>query len=82
MRQSIYAGSFLTVAIYVIWEVVTLGVLPIADVVHSYKIDVDAAQALRTYLGSSLIGYSAHTVAFFSILTSCLAQAKSDQLFK
>ena len=77
VRQSIYAGSFLTVAIYVIWEVVTLGVLPIGDIIHSYKIDVDAAQALRTYLGSSLIGYSAQSLAFFAILTSFLAQALS-----
>lgn len=77
VRQSIYAGSFLTVAIYIIWEIVTLGVLPLRDIMHSYKIDVDAAQALRTYLGSSLIGYSAQILAFFAILTSFLAQALS-----
>ncbi|MCB1072317.1 MAG: tyrosine transporter [Chlamydiia bacterium] len=77
VRQSIYAGSFLTVVIYIIWEVVTLGVLPIRDIIHSYKIDVDAAQALRTYLGSSIIGYSAQSLAFFAILTSFLAQALS-----
>ncbi|MDN3508714.1 MAG: aromatic amino acid transport family protein [Candidatus Neptunochlamydia sp.] len=77
VRQSIYAGSFLTVAIYIIWEVVTLGVLPIGDIMHSYKINVDAAQALRIYLGSSLIGYSAQSLAFFSILTSFLAQSLS-----
>ncbi|QVL57828.1 MAG: tyrosine transporter [Simkaniaceae bacterium] len=77
VRQSIYAGSFLTVAIYIIWEIITLGVLPLGDIMHSYKIDVDAAQALRTYLGSSLIGYSAQSLAFFAILTSFLAQALS-----
>ncbi|MDJ0652390.1 MAG: aromatic amino acid transport family protein [Simkaniaceae bacterium] len=77
VRQSIYAGSFLSVAIYVIWEVVTLGVLPIGEIVHSYTIDVDASQALRTYLGSNLIGYSAQSLAFCSILTSFLAQALS-----
>lgn len=77
VRKSIYAGSFLTVAIYLLWEVVTLGVLPIGDIRHSYKIDVDAAQALRIYLGSSWIGRSAQSLAFFSILTSFLAQALS-----
>ncbi len=77
VRKSIYAGSFLTVFIYIIWEIVTLGVLPYGDIFHSYKIDVDAAQALRTYLGSSFIGYSAQSLAFFAILTSFLAQALS-----
>lgn len=77
VRKSIYAGSFLTVGIYLLWEIVTLGVLPLGDILHSYKIDVDAAQALRTYLGSSLIGYSAQSLAFFAILTSFLAQALS-----
>lgn len=77
VRKAIYAGSFLTVAIYLIWEVVTLGVLPFQEIMHSYRIDVDAAQALRTYLGSSFVGYSAQALAFFSILTSFLAQALS-----
>ncbi|MEM8728090.1 MAG: aromatic amino acid transport family protein [Chlamydiota bacterium] len=77
VRQSIYAGSFLTVAIYLIWEIVTLGVLPIGEVLHSYKIDVDAAQALKAYLQSGFIGYSAQSLAFFSILTSFLAQSLS-----
>lgn len=77
VRQSIYSGSFLTVIIYLFWEIVTLGVLPIGEIHHSYNIDVDAAQALRTYLGSSFIGYSAQGLAFFAILTSFLAQALS-----
>lgn len=77
VRRSIYAGSFLTVVIYLIWEVVALGVLPLSDILHSYHIDVDAAQAMRTYLGSSFIGVSAQGLAFFSLLTSFLAQSLS-----
>ncbi|MBF5059906.1 amino acid permease [Candidatus Neptunochlamydia vexilliferae] len=77
VRKTIYAGSLFTFAIYLIWEVVTLGILPYTDILHSYKIDIDAAQAIRTYLGSTLIGYSVQSLAFFAILTSFLAQALS-----
>ena len=77
VRRSIYIGSFLTFFIYLIWEVVALGILPYGDLLHSFHIDVDAAQAIRTYLGSNIIGYSAQSLAFFAILTSFLAQALS-----
>ena len=77
VRLSIYAGSLFTMGIYLIWEVVAMGILPVGDIIHSFKIDVDAAQALRSYLGSNLIGYSAQLLAFFAILTSFLAQALS-----
>ena len=77
VRKSIYAGSLFTFVIYLIWEVVALGILPFNEILHSFKIDVDAAQAIRTYLGSHLIGYTAQSLAFFAILTSFLAQALS-----
>jgi tyrosine-specific transport protein len=77
VRKSIYAGSIFTFVIYLIWEVVALGILPFNDILHSFKIDVDAAQAIRTYLGSHFIGYTAQSLAFFAILTSFLAQALS-----
>lgn len=77
VRKSIYIGSLTTFAIYLVWEIVALGILPYEDILHSFKIDVDAAQAIRTYLGSNVIGYSAQSLAFFAILTSFLAQALS-----
>ena len=77
VRRAIIAGSFFTCAIYLIWELVALGILPYEDLLQSFRSDVDAAQAIRTYLGSNLIGYSAQSLAFFAILTSFLAQALS-----
>ena len=77
VRKSIYAGSLFTFVIYLIWELVSLGILPYQDILHSLHIDVDAAQAIRTYLGSNFIGYTAQSLAFFAILTSFLAQALS-----
>ncbi|MCB1109738.1 MAG: amino acid permease [Chlamydiia bacterium] len=77
VRRAIITGSLFTCVIYLIWEIVALGILPYSDVLHSFKIDIDAAQAIRTYLGSNVIGHSAQSLAFFAILTSFLAQALS-----
>jgi len=77
VRKSIYYGSLFTFGIYLIWELVAIGVLPPSEIMHSFNIDVDAAQAIRTYLGEHYIGYLAQALAFFAILTSFLAQTLS-----
>lgn len=77
VRQAVCYGSLFAFGIYLIWEVIVLGILPIQEIHASYLADVDGAQALRKYLGSSWIGYSAQILAFFAILTSFLAQSLS-----
>ena len=77
VRKTIYSGSLLAFGIYLIWELTAIGVLPISDIIQSYRKDIDAAQSIRMYVGSHLIGYSAQFLAFFAILTSFLAQALS-----
>lgn len=76
-RRAIWYGSIFAFVIYLIWEVIALGVLPIGEIHASYRADIDGAQALRNYLGSSVIGYAAQVLAFFAILTSFLAQSLS-----
>jgi len=77
VRRSIWYGSIFAFVIYLIWEIIALGILPIGDIHASFRADIDGAQALRNYLGSSWIGYSAQVLAFFAILTSFLAQSLS-----
>lgn len=80
VRRAIVMGSLFTLAIYIVWEIIALGVLPIGGsrgIMASYLSDTDAAQALRNFLGSSYVGYFAQTLAFFAILTSFLAQTLS-----
>lgn len=77
VRQAIWYGSIFAFLIYFLWEIIALGILPL-DVIHtSFKSGIDGAQAMRNYLGSSWIGYSAQVLAFFAILTSFLAQSLS-----
>lgn len=77
VRQAIWYGSIFAFVIYLIWEIIVLGILPINDIHASFRADIDGAQALRNYLGSSWIGYAAQVLAFFAILTSFLAQSLS-----
>ncbi len=80
VRQAIIIGSLFTLGIYMIWEVITLGVLPMGGslgIMASYLNDTDASQALYNFLGSSYVGSFAQALAFFAILTSFLAQTLS-----
>lgn len=80
IKQSILAGSILTFCIYIVWEIVALGVLPVEGafgVFDSFKKDIGAAQAIRSYIGFNSFGVFAELLAFFAILTSFLAQSLS-----
>ena len=77
VRRSIFIGSFATCLIYLIWEIIALGILPFQTILHDFKLNIDAAQAIGTFLGFRWIGLSAQSLAFFAILTSFLAQALS-----
>jgi len=77
VRLTIYSGSILAFGIYLIWELVALGILPPSEIIQSYVNDIDAAQTIQLYLGSNWIGYAAQSLAFFAILTSFLAQTLS-----
>ncbi len=75
MRQTIWAGSILTATIYLIWEIIALGILPYETIAKAFKLDIGAAEAILEYVHSSMIGVFAQFLAFFAILTSFLAQS-------
>ncbi len=80
VKSSILGGSLLTLLVYVVWEIVALGILPIngsVSIARGFKEGIDAAQVLRMYLPHSPMGDFAFFLAFFAILTSFLAQALS-----
>ncbi len=80
IKISILAGSILTFCIYIVWEIVSLGVLPVQGefgIFDSFKKDIGAAQAIRNFIGFSSFGVFAQLLAFFAILTSFLAQSLS-----
>lgn len=80
IKQSILLGSLFTLVIYIFWELIVLGTLPINgpnSILESYKTGIDAAQTLGSYLQNPMIIAFASSLAFFAILTSFLAQSLS-----
>jgi tyrosine-specific transport protein len=80
VRWTIIGGGIIAFAIYMIWEILVLGIVPIGGLnglVANLKQDKEASQALATMVGSPAISVLAQALAFFAILTSFIAQALS-----
>lgn len=77
IKMAIIGGSLLTLAIYLVWEVVAIGILPEGVILSSHAKDIDAAQAIQATIDRPIIGTTAGILAFFAILTSFLAQSLS-----
>lgn len=78
VRFSILTGGVCTLAIYLIWQVITLGIIPLegkSGILESLKSGEEAAQAIAGILGTHWVSYFASSLAFFAILTAFLAQS-------
>jgi len=80
VRKTIFLGSGFVLIVYLIWQLIVLGIVPVEGkdgLIDSYHKDQEASQALMAVLGVSWVGVFAQFLAFFAILTSFLAQALS-----
>lgn len=80
VRITILGGSLLTFGIYLIWEILVLGIVPIGGangLIESLSKDHEAAQAISAIIGSPSVRIFSQGLAFFAILTSFLAQSLS-----
>jgi tyrosine-specific transport protein len=80
VRWTIIGGSLMAFVIYLIWEILVLGIVPLGGpngLVSSLKSDKEASQTLAAILQSPSIQIFAQGLAFFAILTSFLAQGLS-----
>ncbi len=78
VRLAIWGGGLFALLIYLIWEVIALGIIPMegpSGIMASYQSGKEASQAIAEILGSSWVSWFAQGLAFFAILTSFLAQA-------
>lgn len=77
VRFTILGGSLIVLAIYILWSLFVLGIVPYDGpdgILANYARGNEATVALKAILGSSWIGYFAQGFAFFAIVTSFLAQ--------
>jgi tyrosine-specific transport protein len=80
VKKTIIGGSLFTLGIYLVWQLIVLGILPLdgpSGIKESLKNDSEASQAIAGILGSSWVSNCAQALAFFAILTSFLAQSLS-----
>jgi tyrosine-specific transport protein len=80
VKKSILLGSSFALILYLLWEVLVLGIVPLdgaGGLFDTYYQDKEGAQALSRILQSASIQVFAQGLAFFAILTSFLVQALS-----
>ncbi len=80
VRHSIILGGLFALVIYLVWQIIVLGIVPLEGengILNSLKHGEEASQALSGILGSSWASYFTTLLAFFAILTSFLAQSLS-----
>lgn len=74
VRTTIIGGSLITLAIYLVWSLLVLGVVTPENIQNSYVKGEEATIPLRAALGTNAISHFAQGFAFFAIVTSFLAQ--------
>jgi tyrosine-specific transport protein len=77
LKKAIFYGSLLTLFVYVFWQVLVLGVVPLKgpiSLTHSW-LSGDAVAPLAEYLHNPTIALGAYCFAFFAIITSFLGVA-------
>ena len=80
VRKSIVMGGLFALVIYLIWQIIVLGIIPFrgpSGILESYKSGNEATQALIGLLDTNWVSYFATLLGFFAILTSFLAQSLS-----
>lgn len=80
LRLTILVGSAIPLIIYLLWEAVMLGIIPVEGregLLNALDQGEAATQALRAIVGKSWINTLAQAFALFAIVTSFLAQSLS-----
>ena len=57
---------------YILWEVVTLGVIPLGTIVEGYHAGHNGAKLIVDEVDSNAVDLIAQTFSFFAIITSFL----------
>lgn len=77
LQKVIYLGSVIPMVIYVLWQIVVLGVLDESAIKVALQNGEAATSAMQRKLGSSWMGIVADLFGFFALITSFLTVALS-----
>jgi tyrosine-specific transport protein len=77
LRWIMFIGSVIPLIIYLVWELLIIGVLPWANLASAWKLGVSAAVPLAQYIDNPWIATAANFFSFFAIITSFLGVSLS-----
>lgn len=77
VKRSIIGGSLLSLTIYLLWQVLVLGILPVDTLQNALSSGKEASEMISISIQSPKVGIVAQLLGFFAILTSFLAQSLS-----
>lgn len=77
LRRSILIGSLFPVCGYIIWNGISLSILPLSSITNGYVTGENGASLLADVLNEPIIGAIASFFAFFAIVTSFLGVSLS-----
>jgi tyrosine-specific transport protein len=75
LKKAILIGSFIPLIVYVVWEIITLGIIPLegpSGILQGYERGNNGVFLLSTILGNSWISLISQFFSFFAIVTSFL----------
>jgi tyrosine-specific transport protein len=75
VRLCIIGGTTITLVIYLLWQVVVLGMLSFENLFSSYSLGLEYTQIIIKFLKSSWTSFFIRSFAFFAIMTSFLIQS-------
>ncbi|CUI17332.1 aromatic amino acid-specific transport protein [Candidatus Protochlamydia naegleriophila] len=78
LRWAIVGGTTITFAVYLIWQYMVLGIVPVAgpnSLLHALEVGEPVTQFLREHVKSEWVSHFAEYFAFFALVTSFLGMA-------
>jgi tyrosine-specific transport protein len=77
LKRTILGGGLLTFALYLIWQILVLGIVPFPILLRSFYLGEEASQAMARIMTSTSLRVFSQGFACFALLTSFLAQSLS-----
>ncbi len=80
LKKVIWIGSLIPVVVYILWNTMALGILPLDganSIAQGFKEGANGAFLIANQIGHTWIGFTARLFAFFAIVTSFLGVSMS-----
>lgn len=77
LRLAIWIGTAIPLLVYIVWQIIMLGMVPRGMLQEAHRLGVDASLVLQQIVAHPALYLIGQLFAFFAIVTSLLAQSLS-----